>query len=494
MGTTKPRPSGRTSTAKTQPLPSKTFIIDNGADTLKAGYAPDLPLPGDSHQALSSCGVIPNTLVKTRGNRIYTGTQLSTHVTDWNELTFRRPVEKGYIVNWEAQKEIWEHSFFDSATKSKELRITDPGETTLLLTEAPNALPSLQKNADEIIMEEWGFGGYYRCVGELRQSVYRLSERNVVIFQILTVLHTIGPTLNAWNETRSLFGDPGLPSTDATVSPTECLLVIDSGYSHTTITPVYKGQPIQRGIRRLDLGGKHLTNYLKEMVSVRQYNMVDETYIMNEVKEAVCFVSNRFGMDMERAWKGNYSRRDLSHQGEDVTVDYVLPDPNAGKKGHMRLHDPLLAAKKRKAVAGLASESLSEEVLVLGNERFTVPEILFTPTDIGMNQAGIPDLVLQSLSVLPTGLHPSFLANVLAVGGNSLLPGFVDRLEADLRQAASAECPVRVRRPEDPVRFTWLGASRFTANRSEMTNVAITRQEYQENGSSWVGRKFSGMV
>lgn len=94
------------------------------------------------------------------------GTQLSTHITDWNELTFRRPVEKGYIVNWEAQKEIWEHSFFDSSSKFKDLRITDPEETTLLLTEAPNALPSLQKNADEIVMEEWGFGGYYRCVGE----------------------------------------------------------------------------------------------------------------------------------------------------------------------------------------------------------------------------------------------------------------------------------------------------------------------------------------
>lgn len=191
---------------------------------------------------------------------------------------------------------------------------------------------------------------------------------------------------------------------------------------------MYKGQPIQRGIRRLDLGGKHLTNYLKEMVSVRQYNMVEETYIMNEVKEAVCFVSNSFGADMEQARKGNYSKRELPRQTEDVIMDYVLPDPNSGKKGHMRVHDPLLAVKKKTGVIGLASESLSEDVLVLGNERFTVPEILFTPSDIGIKQAGIPDMVLESLSVLPTGLHPAFLANVLVVGGNSLLPGFVDRL------------------------------------------------------------------
>lgn len=195
------------------------------------------------------------------------------------------------------------------------------------------------------------------------------------------------------------------------------------------MTPVYKGQPLQRGIRRLDLGGKHLTNYLKEMVSLRQYNMVDETYIMNEVKEAVCFVSDDFSKDMERTWKGN-RKRGQSDPGEGVVVDFVLPDPNAGKKGFMRPHDPLLNAKKRKSVlSGSASaEALSEDVLVLGNERFTVPEILFTPGDVGMKQAGLSDIILQSLSVLPTGLHPAFLANILIVGGNSLLPGFMERL------------------------------------------------------------------
>jgi actin-related protein 6 len=101
----------------------------------------------------------------------------------------------------------------------------------------------------------------------------------------------------------------------------------------------------------------------------------------------------------------------------------------ANKKGFIRPHDPLLHAKKKKgAVSGLSAEVLSEDVLVLGNERFAVPELLFTPGDIGMKSAGVPDMILQSLSVLPTGLHPAFLANVLVVGGNALIPGFMERL------------------------------------------------------------------
>lgn len=158
---------------------------------------------------------------------------------------------------------------------------------------------------------------------------------------------------------------------------------------------------------------------------MRQYNMVDETYIMNEVKEAVCFVSSDFASDLEKTWKVGRKRQPSLEEG--TVVDYVLP--NANNKGFTRMHDPLLHAKKKKgALSGLSAEVLSEDVLVLGNERFAVPELLFTPGDIGMQSAGIPDMILQSLSALPTGLHSAFLANVLVVGGNALISGFMERL------------------------------------------------------------------
>ncbi|EED18337.1 actin family protein [Talaromyces stipitatus ATCC 10500] len=465
----KPRAPAKQAAPKIQPLPDKTFIIDNGACTIKAGHAPAHFPPQNADDSLSACVAISNAIAKTRDNRIFVGAQLSTHISDWNEAVFRRPVEKGYIVNWEAQKEIWEQAFFDErTTRNKDVRVADPAETTLILTDTPNGLPALQRNADEMVMEEWGFGGYARIVG---------------------------PTLNAWNDIHSIFGDPTNNSaTD--ISPAECLLVIDSGYSHTIVTPVYKGQPLQRGIRRLDLGGKHLTNYIKEMVSMRQYNMVDETHIMNDVKEAVCYVSSNFQGDMEKVWKATKApgQSQAAASAEGIVVDYVLPDPTANKKGFVRSHDPLINAKKRKSLMSGSGDLVTEDFLVLGNERFTVPEILFNPSDIGMRQAGIPEIVLQSLSVLPTGLHPAFLANILVVGGNALIPGFIDRLEMEIRQLASAECLVRVKRPNDPIRSTWLGASRFATDRQEVASVAITRQEYLEYGSAWAGRRFSGAV
>ena len=151
-------------TAKVVPreLPSVSFILDNGASTLKAGFAP--PAGTDEAEALTRCHSIPNTLARTRNKRTYVAAQID-KVDDWNEAIFRRPVERGQLVNWEAEKEIWDQSFFHSETAPKDLHIKAPDETTLVLTEGPNTMATLQKNADEIVMEEWGFGGYTRRIG-----------------------------------------------------------------------------------------------------------------------------------------------------------------------------------------------------------------------------------------------------------------------------------------------------------------------------------------
>ena len=50
MGATKPRPPPRASIPKAQPLPDKTFIIDNGAYTMKAGYASESDSEGQDEQ------------------------------------------------------------------------------------------------------------------------------------------------------------------------------------------------------------------------------------------------------------------------------------------------------------------------------------------------------------------------------------------------------------------------------------------------------------
>ena len=92
--------------------PSKTLVIDNGAYTLKAGLVPS---GAASDLSYDSCAVIPNCIARSaRDKRTYVGSELG-ECKDFGELAFRRPVERGFIVNWEAEKAVWEHEFGEEA-------------------------------------------------------------------------------------------------------------------------------------------------------------------------------------------------------------------------------------------------------------------------------------------------------------------------------------------------------------------------------------------
>ncbi len=323
----------------------------------------------------------------------------------------------------------------------------------------------------------------------------------------------LGPTTST---TTNRDGQPP-PSTAATTTAAsgaaEIRLVVDAGYSFTTVTPVLHGRSVQRAVRRLDVGGKLLTNYLTKLLSVRHYDMRHDTYIVNEMKEKACYVALDFAADLDATWRGPRApllddpagsaaalkrrRLDRFRAGSDgIAKEYVLPDYHARTQGVVRDYDAAAhAQKKRGQVASSASaEGLDEDVLVLRNERFAVPELLFHPADVGLRQPGLPDVVAQSVACLPVGLWPALLANIVVVGGCAELPGFVQRLQQEVQCRMPDDLVVRVARPADPVTCTWRGAARFAslaANAATVAGACITRQEYEEHGAGWVARKFA---
>ena len=90
-------------------LPNSTLVVDNGGYNIKAGLATE------ECSAQDECTVIPNCLAKTARNQVLVGSELRKW-SDFAETTFRRPVQKGFVVSWEAEKQIWDHEFFDPAS------------------------------------------------------------------------------------------------------------------------------------------------------------------------------------------------------------------------------------------------------------------------------------------------------------------------------------------------------------------------------------------
>lgn len=88
----------------------RTLVVDPGAYTIKAGFSPSDPTTAPD--ASKQCRVTPNCIARSREHKTYVGSELERCV-DFGEMVFKRPMERGYIVNWDCERAIWEHEFLD---------------------------------------------------------------------------------------------------------------------------------------------------------------------------------------------------------------------------------------------------------------------------------------------------------------------------------------------------------------------------------------------
>lgn len=188
------------------------------------------------------------------------------------------------------QKTVWDHIFSADCTATN---FSDP----LILTEPQFDFPSIQEALTEIFFEE------YECE---------------------TLLRTTAADLCAHNRLQSL--PPTATGDQHPSGRLQCCLVVDMGYSFTHIVPFVRGKRVKPAIRRIDVGGKLLANHLKEIISYRQLNVMDESYVINQMKEDACFVSQDFRADLEVA-----KRRDAATNS--IVRDYVLPDFTTVRRG-----------------------------------------------------------------------------------------------------------------------------------------------------------------
>lgn len=360
------------------------------------------------------------------GNRLFLGNELA-NCNDFTTLQFRRAHEKGYLVHWSTETAVW-----DLVMRNVGVMEPSMADYSLLLTQPVFTMPSIEHNTIQLVFEEFQFDAYLPC------TPAELIPWDHGSFTM--------------NQEDAYTGQHG-----------ECVLVIDSGYSFTHIIPVIDFSVQEQAVKRVDVGGKLLTNYLKEVISYRKYNMMEETYIVNEIKESVCYVSQNFKEDMEICHEKPRSK---------LEICYALPDYSTGKHGYI-VRD--------------INQKIEQQVLNLSNERFMIPELLFSPSDIEIREAGIPEAVMQSVTHFPENIQAMLLENVVTIGGNCKFPGFHKRLSSELRSLAPANWEVKVFEPSDPICFPWKKASHMPLEHWNANK--ITRSEYSEHGANIMTRK-----
>ena len=124
----------------------------------------------------------------------------------------------------------------------------------------------------------------------------------------------------------------------------------------------------------------------------------------------------------------------------------------------------------------------------MGNERFTIPEYLFSPSLIGLNMCGIAEMINASISCLPENIRSVYYSNILLVGGMANLPGLGQRLNVELTALAPSDANIHIYSENVPAFTTWRGASRFSLEAD--SHFRVTLKDYNEYGHSICHRRF----
>ncbi|TWW68265.1 Actin-57B Precursor [Takifugu flavidus] len=130
------------------------------------------------------------------------------------------------------------------------------------------------------------------------------------------------------------------------------------------------------------------------------------------------------------------------------------------------------------------------QIVTVNTERFRAPEILFKPELIGRDHCGIHESLFKSILSSDIDLRRSLLQNIVLSGGNTLLSGFPERLQAEIQGLLppdTGEC-VHVISPVDRDFSVWSGGA-MLANLQSFNLAWISLEEYEEHGPHIVHRK-----
>lgn len=307
------------------------------------------------------------------------------------------PVDNiGIVRSWEDMKHLWDYAFGETKLN------VDPKACKILLTEPPMYPMPTREKTIEIMFEDYQFEGVYIGL----QPVLTLYARGLMTG-----------------------------------------VVIDCGDGSTYISPVYDGVLLPDHTKRLDIGGRDITSYLRELFMCRGYIIDYEDSRM--IKEKLCYVG--YNIEQEET---------LALETTCLMEEYKLPDG---------------------------------QVIKLGYERFRAPEALFQPGLIDIDKEGVAEILFNTLQAIDIDERPELYKHIVLCGGGTMFPGFSDRMEREIKQlycervfkgdtSKLSNFQIRIEEHEQPQHSVFVGGAVLAGIMKDMEGFWMTRQEYEEKG------------
>ncbi|KAG8345261.1 putative Actin [Trypanosoma vivax] len=395
----------------------RPVVLDNGSGFIKCGFAGanfpkanfqavvGRPVLRTSKRRTHSC-LSPNTdaYVDPMMKEILIGDECGSmrHLLDMSY-----PIQNGIIQDMDDMCHLWDHAFHDVLN-------INPSEQQLLLSEVPLFCSKRRCQLYEVMFEKYGFSS------------------------LMSVLQGV----------LSLYSN-GL-QTGVVVECGECI-------SHCT--PIFEGFPIPKANRRVDLGGRNITDFLLRLMQRRGYsfNHSNDFETVRRIKERFCYASVDAKLE-----------RRLALETTVLEQAFFLPDGSSCS---------------------------------IGQERFEATEALFQPRLIDIECDGLSTQLWNCIQAADIDVRSALYSQVVLAGGSTLFPGLPTRIERDIRalylervlrgdRTRLARFSLRV---EDPPRRRWmsfLGGAALAEVAAGQPEMWLQKSEWQEGGASAVLARF----
>jgi actin-related protein len=388
-----------------------TLILDCGSFTLKYGWR---GTNGSSWAAGSLLNAVASSRLTSDPSFRAVGNETD-RLKHLHGSILRYPVKAGCLVDHELQALVWDQLL-------SQLAITSSGDVDL------------------VVLVRWDM------------PLVSISNFQVLAFQRFQFRSLRLVSHSSWARNHN----------DSSV-------IVDLGAGGTTVVPFLNGRSFREAAKRSHVGGHFIANVLRDAVSFRYVNVLEDPIIVNHMKERTIFVVAdpvKIQTALQPCEEENVDvvnplfvfsqvrrqRRILQPASVRPSYYYVLPTlpetlpfgiaiPQDDPFGeHPTIPDSLKLWRSRNA-----------QIIPLANECYVAPETLFHPNIVGLQEVGISTLILQAVQqvsdvfvkitesvvekdLLRTAVLQTLLTNVVLCGGSSVIPGLQKRLYDDLRK------------------------------------------------------------
>ena len=210
--------------------------------------------------------------------------------------------------------------------------------------------------------------------------------------------------------------------------------VLESGDGVTQSCIIYEGYTIPGSFKRINLGGKEVTEYLQYLLNKKGHELrnSDGFQITKKIKEELCEI--------------------CPPEKEDKLepINYTLPD---------------------------------DSILEIGDERRLAPEILFNPLIREYEYPGIQEILAESINKTNVDLKLQLYGSILLSGGNTNIKGMKERIYKEIKKLAPNKAKIRLHTPSNPENCCWIGGN-IISSLEISKEMWISVKEYMEKGEN----------